>query len=157
MAARVNRGRRRKQRGNQQQSAGSCFSHSGLCPLQELHPTPPHPCFWVSPKSISQIHEQASPNPGRLLASGYCLCSLLPTPHGRPQTLLLLQTLASPSVSTVKHTGAPIGRQAKGTAVAELWNNPLIPLVRSSLSPVVFLGGKEITSPISAYRAPVQT
>lgn len=119
--------------------------------------TPPHLCFWVSPKGISQIHEQASPNPGRLLASGYCLCSLLPTPRGRPQTLLLLQILASSSVSTVKHTGAPTGRQAEGTAVAELWNNPLIPLVRSSLSPVAFLGGKEITSPVSAYRAPVRT
>ena len=120
--------------------------------------TPPHPCFWVSSKGILQIHEQANPNPGRLWASSYCLCSLLPHPPWQtPQTLLLLQTLESSSVSTVKHTGAPTNCQAKGTAMAQLWDNPLLPSARSSLNPVAFLGEKEMTSPISAYRAPVQT
>ena len=122
------------------------------------NPTPLHPCFWVSSKGVLQIHEQASPNPGRLLASSYCLCSLLPHPPWQtPRPSSSCKTLESSSVSTVKYTGVPTSCQAKGTAMAQLWNNPLLPSVRSSLNPVVFLGEKEMTSPISAYRAPVQT
>lgn len=121
--------------------------------------TPPHPT------PVSGFLQRASHrfmNKPALIQGGFWPVATVsapscPTPHSRPQTLLLLQTLEASSVSTVKHTRAPTRHQAKGTAVAELWNKPLFPSVRSSLSLVAFLGGKEMTSPISAYRAPVQT
>ena len=132
--------------------------------LQSLR-TLPAPGASPHPTPVSGFLQRASHrfmNKPALIQGGFWPVAIVsapscPTPHSRPQTLLLLQTLESSSVSTVKHTGAPTRHQAKGTAVAELWNNPLFPSVRSSLSPVAFLGGKEITSPVSAYRAPVQT
>lgn len=147
LAARVNRGRRRKQRGNQQQSAGSCWVTQDFAPCRNF--TPPHLCFWVSPRA-SHLHEQASPNPREAFGQWLLSLLLLPTPVAGLNPSSSCKCTASSSVSTVKHTRAPTGRQAEKTAVASLWNNPNPLSQVHSTGPVAFLGGKEITSPVSA-------